>query len=285
MMISEIAVLMTCHNRVKTTIACLDALYAQDNLDNIILSVFLVDDGSTDGTAKKVQDKYPQVNLIMGDGSLFWNRGMHRAFGEALKVGFDYYLWLNDDTTLHGDALDVLLKAHQGLANDGSPASIVVASTKDPVSGEFTYGGYRQIRRFSPLSLKLTPAADKPIYCDTFCGNVVLISKHVTDVVGNIDPVFEHRWGDVDYGLRAKALGCHNWIAPGYHAECSANPNADRWRNKKLSIKEKIKDIHSIKGLSKNDWRIYVHRHGGFLWPLMWGRPYMRLLYDTINPF
>ncbi|MCK5662791.1 MAG: glycosyltransferase family 2 protein, partial [Thiotrichaceae bacterium] len=272
-------------NRFGITLACLDSLFAQNNLDSIKLSVFLVDDNSADGTADAVHERYPQVHIIMGDGNLFWNRGMHRSFEEALKTGFDFYLWLNDDTTLHSEALEVLLKTHQELVEDGIPASIVIASTKDPVTGEFTYGGYRQSSNFNPLSLRLTPAADKPIYCDTFCGNVVLIPRRVAGVVGNIDPVFKHRWGDVDYGLRAKSIGCQCWIVPGYHAECAANPNADRWRDKKLPIKDKLKDIRSIKGLAKNDWKIYVRRHGGLLWPLMWVRPYMRLLYDIINPF
>jgi len=281
----DIAVLMTCHNRVNTTLACLDSLYNQKNLEDVNLSVFLVDDGSTDGTSESVHDKYPEVQLISGDGSLFWNRGMHRAFDAALKVGFDYYLWLNDDTTLDDDALEVLLKTHQVLAGSGSPASTVIASTRDPVSGEFTYGGYRQSSRLNPLGLSLVPAEKTPIYCDTFCGNVVLIPKQVTDIVGNMDPVYKHRWGDVDYGLRAKAKGCQNWIAPGYHAECDANPKAERWRDKTLSLKERLKDIHSIKGHGKEDWDIYVRRHGGFLWPLMWARPYLRIIFDTLNPF
>lgn len=281
-MSSKVAVLMACHNRVNKTIACLDALYAQKNIDDVEVNVFLLDDGSTDGTAELVKEKYPDVNIIMGDGSLFWNRGMHRAFEEALKVGFDYYLWLNDDTTLHDDALDILLKTHRELSATQTPASVVIASTKDPVTGEFTYGGYRQSGRFNPLGLSLVPAEDKTIYCDTFCGNVVLIPKEVTDIVGNMDPVYKHRWGDVDYGLRAKALGCKNWIMPGYHAECDANPKAERWRDKDLSLKERLKDLHSIKGHGKEDWSIYVRRHGGILWPLMWVRPYLRIMLDTV---
>ena len=281
----EIAILMTCHNRVKITLSCLDALYAQKNLTDISIKVFLVDDGSADGTADVVKKMYPDVKVIMGDGSLFWNRGMHRAFGEALKIGFDYYLWLNDDTTLDNNALEILLNTHRSLVDEGTPPSIVVASTRDPVSGEFTYGGYRQSTRLNPLGLSLVPPEDKAIYCDTFCGNVVLIPKQVADKVGNINPVYKHRWGDVDYGLRAKSLGCKSWIAPGYLAECDANPNAERWRDNSLSLKERLKDIHSIKGHGKEDWNIYVRLHGGVLWPLMWVRPYLRIIYDTLNPF
>ena len=95
---TSIAVLMTCHNRVNSTLECLAHLYEQTALDRVVLSVYLVDDGSSDGTGEQVHERFPDVNVLKGDGSLFWNGGMHRAFGEALKVGFDYYLWLNDDT-------------------------------------------------------------------------------------------------------------------------------------------------------------------------------------------
>ena len=46
----EIAVLIACHNRKYKTVKCLQKLYSQNNTENIKFKVFLVDDGSTDGT-------------------------------------------------------------------------------------------------------------------------------------------------------------------------------------------------------------------------------------------
>ena len=97
---SKVAVLLTCHNRVEKTLKCLSKLFGQQVDESVKVTVYLVDDGSTDGTGIAVKDRYPDINVIYGDGSLFWNGGMHQAFAEALKVGFDYYLWLNDDTNL-----------------------------------------------------------------------------------------------------------------------------------------------------------------------------------------
>ena len=44
-----IATLITCHNRKDKTLACLDALFSNHLPDRVLLDVFLVDDGSTDG--------------------------------------------------------------------------------------------------------------------------------------------------------------------------------------------------------------------------------------------
>ena len=82
--------MLTCYNRVEKTIKCLEEVFEQANKSKLNLEVILVDDGSTDGTAESVRQKFPQVCVLMGDGTLFWNRGMHLAFGEALKKDFDY---------------------------------------------------------------------------------------------------------------------------------------------------------------------------------------------------
>lgn len=96
----RIAIIMTCFNRKEKTLKCLGSLLA-DSEHN--LQVYMVDDGSTDGTGDAVKVSFPQVNVIRGDGNLFWNRGMHMAFSKAVEVGYDFYLWVNDDVEFDED--------------------------------------------------------------------------------------------------------------------------------------------------------------------------------------
>lgn len=90
----KIAVLLTCFNRVLKTINCLEALYAQQGLNiRFVVEIFLVDDGSTDGTSEAVSNKFPEVIIIKGNGSLFWNKGMHLAWETAsMRQKYDFYL-------------------------------------------------------------------------------------------------------------------------------------------------------------------------------------------------
>ncbi len=99
-LISTIAVLLTCHNRRDKTIQCVTALYEQAGLEeSYSIDVFLVDDASNDGTGEAVKNEFPQVYIIQGNGNLYWNRGMHLAWETAADAqDFDCYLWLNDDT-------------------------------------------------------------------------------------------------------------------------------------------------------------------------------------------
>ena len=52
----------------------------------IALNVYLVDDGCTDGTPEAVSRYVPTSVIVRGTGNFIWNRGMRRAWQEALKT-------------------------------------------------------------------------------------------------------------------------------------------------------------------------------------------------------
>ncbi len=145
MRIQRIAVLVTSHNRKERTLASLQSLFAQHGIAEIELTVFLVDDGSTDGTGDAVAARFPQVRLLRGDGNLYWGGGTRKAFGAAMEEGFDAYLWLNDDVRLFEDAISRIVASAEAAASQGKTA-IVVGSMRDPNTGARTYGGY-QVRK------------------------------------------------------------------------------------------------------------------------------------------
>lgn len=38
-------------------------------------------------------------------------------------------------------------------------------------------------------------------------GNCVFIPSEIVNAIGNLDPIFSHAMGDIDYGLRAQKKG------------------------------------------------------------------------------
>ena len=64
-----VAVLMASHNRIGTTLQCLESLRTQQT-EGVEIEIFLVDDASTDGTAAAVSEHFPNVHLIGGGGAL-----------------------------------------------------------------------------------------------------------------------------------------------------------------------------------------------------------------------
>lgn len=193
----SIAVLLTVHNRREKTMACLNGLYSQTTPEGSEIYTYLTDDGCTDGTVEAVQEEYPQVNIVKGDGTLFWNRGMHAAWKAATKVqDYDYYLWLNDDTFLYPDAIAYMLQSSHKF---GDKNIIVGATCSKEAPNETTYAGFngKKFVRVNGTFQKL----------QKFNGNFVLIPRFVYDVLGMNDPYYRHSYGDIDYGLRANKAG------------------------------------------------------------------------------
>lgn len=274
----RLAVILTCFNRKEKTLDCLHALSANSGLENLELSAVLADDGSTDGTAEAVREAFPWVQVVLGNGNLFWCRGMHKAFETAMQGQHDFYLWLNDDTTLYPDAVSRLLACEADLRREHGKPVIVVGTTVDPENGAISYGGEVQssgLRR--TRFLRVIPDAS-PKLCDSMNGNIVLIPKEVAQVVGNLDPAFEHAMGDTDYALRARKLGVGVWVGPGIFGTCSGNPNTGTFTDANLPLARRWKLMMSRKGLPWRSWLVLTRRHMGSLWPLYFSWPYISLI-------
>src|SRR5580704_2767961 len=149
---TTIGVCIACYNRREKTLDSLERLLGSRLPAAHSMSVYLVDDASPDGTGAAVRTALPAVNVFQGTGSLFWGGGMRRAFAEAMRVGHDYYLWLNDDVSLYSDSVERLIEAHRKLSGPLS-LSILVGATRDEMTGELTYGGYER-SRISPIKFQ-----------------------------------------------------------------------------------------------------------------------------------
>jgi GT2 family glycosyltransferase len=253
--IKSLAVLLTCHNRKAQTLDCLNSLYACILPENLSFDVFLVDDGSTDGTGAAIRNQYPEVNIIPGDGSLYWNRGMHLAWETASKAkDYDCYLWLNDDTVLLATALTVFAA---GFATLGEK-SIYVGATSSATNPTITYSGHRLQETF------LKPNGTWQS-CDYFNGNIVFIPRAVFELMGMNDPVFQHALGDFDYGLRAKKKKIALYVAPELLGYCETHERLPKWCNTDTIFSNRIVELYKPLGNNPFEFFVFDRRHNGFL--------------------
>lgn len=249
----RIAVLMTVFNRKKQTLLCLDNLFLQELPESYALDVFLTDDGCTDGTPQAIKEKYPTVNIVGGDGILFWNRGMWAAWDEASKRDYDYYLWLNDDTALYPFAIKELIN----ISNENNRNAIIVGLCEDSNRTKFTYGGR--------VKGKIPPASGKFVKVDYFNGNIVLIPSSVYRVLGNLDPYFTHSKGDFDYGMRAMNEGIEMFQTGMPLGICDSHPSLDKWCNPEFSLKERWKAMWMPNGMPPHETFHLEKRHIGVI--------------------
>ena len=246
---SSIAVLMTCYNRVETTLRCLRSLFAQTLVQSpdptisnqtISLDVWLVDDASPDGTGAKVKAAYPEVNVIQSPGNLFWCKGMRLAWDKAIASGgkYDFYLWLNDDAMLKPDALVGVLKDYE---NGGGV--VVGRMSSDESEREESFG----------------MQGDKG---DWINGNLVLVPQAVYEKTGPICGDYHHGYGDHDYGLMVKRAGFPLRASTDFCGICPQQPERYHWLMDR-SLWGRLKLLLDPKGYNLHDAVLFRYRNWG----------------------
>lgn len=269
----EIATLLTVHNRKEKTLQCLENLYKQVIPEGYELQVYLTDDGCTDGTPEAIRKEFPQVNIVSGDGTLFWNRGMWTAWDAASKAkDYDYYLWLNDDTFLYEDCISSLVHASK-LKED--KAIIVGACQWLDHSKGLSYGAFLKNKQRIIPNGTLKEA-------ETFNGNVVLIPRDVFNQVGNLDYYYRHSHGDTDYGFRAHKLGIKIYQSEKYLGECDRHEKLPQWCNPDTPLKKRIEFLNLPTQYSPKEAFYYERKHYGLKTALFHQITiYVRLLFPS----
>lgn len=250
----KIAVLMTCYNRAETTLECLQCLFAAASKVPYEFDVWLNDDASTDGTARKVRTAFPMVKIILGSGKDFWCGGMRRAWHAAMESGIDYrgYLWLNDDTRLHQDGLSVLL-GHSSMDD-----SILVGAICSARDGRPTFGGEDEYGVVFPNG--------KWQSIRQMNGNVVWVPQSVFAKIGMLDRHWTHAMGDVDYSRTAVENGIGVFLTPSFVGRCEKDGGRRPWRNPDVPLLKRIRNLYSPLGYSEpyNLFR-YCLKHDGLM--------------------
>ena len=277
----RIAVLITCYNRQEKTMTCLKSLLAADLSADYHLSVFLVDDGSTDGTGETVKKKIPQVNVIQGNGNLFWAGGMRLAWKEALKEHFDFYFLLNDDTILYPNAINLLIDAHTYALEKFNQGGIYVGSTNDPETKEFTYGGHKLLSKISSRSQPVKPQAEIIQSCDFANANILLVSNNVVESIGILSDKFTHSVADYDYTLTASRKGFPLLVCSDYCGVC-VDEHGKNWLPGNYPVSERIKYLRSPKHLAYKEYLFYIKHHFPFYYPIAFLKLWAKTLFPSI---
>lgn len=290
----KIATIITCHNRKVKTLACLKSLcqsrdtYNQESENKIELFIYITDDGCTDGTADAIRNSFPSehINILQGDGNLYWAGGMRFAWKDALKRHYewDFYLLLNDDTNVLEGCFQELLKTHNyclEIYQRSGLYSGITCSAKAP--HRLTYGGDVWVNKFLGTMRRLD-RSDKPQKCDLTNANILLVPSDVVDKIGIFYHKYIHDNADSDYSHYANTHGIPVLVTAEYCGKCD-DDHPDREEQQRivcsLSLKERKKyfnnPIHSSK-----DYLIYRSRVTPFRYPIVLLGRFLNLYFPKI---
>lgn len=275
----EIAAILTCFNRKEKTICCLRKLYRSVSLvkESISLSVYLTDDGCTDGTADIVHLEFPDVNILKGTGSLYWAGGMRLAWNEALKKHWDYFLLLNDDTFVFDNIFVQFIKM-KSYCDDLFPlGALIVGATCNKAMTQTTYGGNIYINHFFATSKRLD-VNGKYQFCDFANTNIMFVPYRIVKKIGIFDSVFIHGIADYDYSIIARKNGFFICLSESYWGICE-NEHNDLYVNfSNKCFAERKKYLYSPVGLAFKDKLYFEKKHRLWRLPLIYISGYCKIL-------
>ena len=281
----KIAILLTCHNRKEKTISCLRSFYKALEFSNfqIEFDIFLVDDGSTDGTSDEILKNFPEINIISGSGDLFWSGGMRLAWKTALMQNRDYdsFILLNDDVILTDDFLSSLIFTHEFCLKQYNKSGIYVCSTRDNVDSKISYGGTCITHRGIKIKSSLVEPSDIPVLCTMANANILMVTKSVVDAIGILDDRYIHQFGDYDYTLVASRNGIPVLVCPGFGGYCS-DDHGNSWLQSDSSLKKRINFLYSPLGLSYKEQTYYLKKNFRFQYPYYFSMLWLKTLFPFV---
>ena len=194
---------------------CLVSLIAVD-YSPIVITV--IDNASTDSSAKIVREQFPQVNLIQNNENLLFAEGNNVGLRKYLKEEGDFFLLLNNDTVVAPDFVSEMIKAF-----DHRDAGIVGAKIYyHDDSRRIWYGGgdfYPLIALPRHLNIRKIDRGIDEIIKETgyVTGCAMMIKREVLEDVGLLDSSYQMYCEDVDYCLRARHAGWKSYYSPMAH--------------------------------------------------------------------
>lgn len=236
-------VLMPVFNRLKFTQLMINFLRAQ-NLEEPI-SIVVIDDGSTDGTAEYLRIQ-GDIIVLQGNGSLWWggaiDLGLKYLFTQAHDA--DWVMMVNNDTSIDKNFIQKLLT----LAKRHAPAAVGSAITLQ----ESPYQCLSLGAKIDAWRCRVEDLLDTPLgihmasldffQADALSGRGVIYPLQALKQVQGMRIFWlPHYMADLELSLRVKAAGWQLLVSPSITVQ-SANEFGNSykgatWREKLFAVR------------------------------------------------
>ncbi|MDQ1275372.1 MAG: hypothetical protein QG610_945 [Euryarchaeota archaeon] len=209
----RVSIIILNWNGKENTINCLEALKltTYPNYDTIV-----VDNGSTDGSAKYFKDNYSGIKLIENGKNLGFAEGNNVAIREVLKTGKSKYVsLLNNDTVVKPDWLEKLVEALESDEKIGScqpkVLSLINPDMIDAVGVSINRRGGADLEGHNEKDIG---QYDHTSEVFGVCAGAALYRAKMLNQIGIFDEDFFAYYEDVDLAIRARLFGWKSIYVP-----------------------------------------------------------------------
>jgi len=211
----KLSVIIVSWNVRDDVLACLESLYK--NPPSRASEIIVVDNASTDGTVDAVKRDFPEVVTVTNSE----NRGFAAANNQGIeKSRGEYILFLNPDTIVHPNSLDVLVNLMDDNKDAGACGPKLLDSDGTtclsvgwvPTFRAVLYGKtvFRPLGIFRGHYKKLRTDDfnyDKQTDVEQLSGAALMVRLSVIEEVGPMDESFFMYYEDADLCLRIRKAG------------------------------------------------------------------------------
>jgi GT2 family glycosyltransferase len=271
--LTRVEIITPVHNRRDITLQCLKSL-ARINKNGLDVHIIIVDDGSTDGTSEAIVENYPEVEIVRGDGNLWFTAGTNRGIEAALKHNPDYILTINDDAVFDENFLQLMIETAEKNQRSIVGALLLLWDTPHKIfqvspKWDFWAGGFRHWVQQTVWTIP-----KKAWEVELIVGNCVLFPVEAIKECGLMNEKRFPHFGDAEYTPRMRRKGWRLLIEPRARVFCQ--PNNLPARVRKMPFKKIFKTLfldlgnsHSLRRRFYATWYGAPNRlEGSFAFPI-----------------
>lgn len=181
---------------------------------NCPADIYIVDNGSCDGTQEYIRNNYPEAIFIQNESNQGFGRANNLGLKYALDNGYDYVYLLNQDAWIFPDTIEKLIAVHNRHPEYGILSPMQCQANMHYMDSKFVTNVCNNIYR-NQLINDLFFNKRRSIY---EVPNVMaahwLISRECVIRVGGFSPTFPHYGEDDNYCDRAHYFNYKIGIAP-----------------------------------------------------------------------
>ena len=190
--------------------------------------IIVVDNASTDGTARLIRARYPEVRVIEAERNLGFAGG--NRLGAQVARG-RFLLFLNSDTEATPGVFDAMLRVFEAHRDDTAPVGAVGCRLCYPdgrvqrsarrfptfksALHQYTLLKHAQVLRAAEAHQKMAAFGfDAECPVDALMGSALMVDRRVYEAIGGWDAQYPFRYEDTDLAFRLRQAGYVSLFSP-----------------------------------------------------------------------